>query len=161
MTFHVGYALEPGDALEDLDMGGGSTLSLKVTGAQSNGLVTVIEGMVHSGGPPLHVHDAEDEVVIVLEGELDYQVGEERGALPAGGLLWFPRRVPHAVANLTDTPCRFLTVVTPGGIEEFFRGQRDYLASLPPGTSPDPGGMATVTGAEQRQVVGPPLSARA
>jgi uncharacterized cupin superfamily protein len=29
----------------------------------------------------LHVHEAEDEVVIVLEGQLDYQVGEERGAL--------------------------------------------------------------------------------
>ncbi len=160
VTFDHGYALQPGEALEDLDMGGGSLLSLKVTGQQSLGLVTVLEGVVHSGGPPLHVHDAEDEVVIVLDGQLDYQVGEERGVLPEGGVLWFPRTVPHAVANLRDKPCRFITVVTPSGIEDFFRGQRDYLSTLPSGSAPDPGGLAAVAGAEQRRVVGPPLSPR-
>ena len=158
MTFDGGYALHPGQAVEHLDMGGGSVLSLKVTGEQSLGLVTVLEGVVHSGGPPLHVHDSEDEVVIVLEGDLDYQVGDERGVLPTGGVLWFPRTVPHAVANLQQQACRFLTVVTPGGIEDFFRGQRDYLANLPPGSAADPGGMAAVAGAEQRRVVGPPLT---
>lgn len=158
VTFNRGYALDPGDALEDLEMGGGSLLSFKVTGQQSLGLVTVLEGIVRAGGPPLHVHDAEDEVVIVLEGQLDYQVGEQRGVLGEGGLLWFPRRVPHTVANLTHEPCRFLTVVTPSGIEDFFRGQRDYLATLPPGSVPDPIGLAAVPGAEQRRVVGPPLT---
>ncbi|HEU5108108.1 MAG TPA: cupin domain-containing protein [Micromonosporaceae bacterium] len=159
MTLHNGgYALAPGAALEDLDMGGGSVLSLKLTGEQSNGLVTVIEGVVHRGGPPLHVHEAEDEVVVVLAGELTYRVGEQAGTLPAGGLLWFPRRVPHAVANLAGTPCRFLTVVTPGGIEDFFRAQRDHLASLPPGQEPDPAGLAALPGAGSRRVVGPPLA---
>jgi hypothetical protein len=47
-------------------MGGGSCLWLKVTGQQSRGLVTVLEGVVHSGGPPLHVLVAEDGVVIVV-----------------------------------------------------------------------------------------------
>ncbi|CAA9326933.1 MAG: hypothetical protein AVDCRST_MAG72-60 [uncultured Nocardioidaceae bacterium] len=161
VTFHAGYALAHGDALEDLDMGDGSMLSLKVTGEQSHGLLTIVEGIVHSGGPPLHVHDAEDEVVIVVEGELDYQVGEQRGTLPAGGLLWFPRQVPHAVANLTGRPCRFVTVVTPSGIEDFFRAQRDYLATVPAGASPDPSALASVPGAEERQAVGPPLTQRA
>jgi quercetin dioxygenase-like cupin family protein len=161
VTFTSGYSLQRGDALEYLDMGAGSTLSLKVTGEQSHGLVTVLEGVVHSGGPPLHVHAAEDEVVIVLEGELDYQVGDERGVLDAGGLLWFPRQVPHAVANLTGKPCRFATVVTPSGIEHFFRAQRDYIATLPTGAPPDPVGLAAVSGAEERRVVGPPLTGRA
>ncbi len=139
-------------------MGGGSLLSFKVTGQESLGLVTVLEGVVHSGGPPLHVHDSEDEVVIVLDGQLDYQVGDDRGVLSQGGVLWFPRSVPHAIANLQQQPCRFLTVVTPSGIEDFFRSQRDYLATLPPGAGPDPQAMAAVAGAEQRRVVGPPLS---
>ena len=94
----------------------------------------------------------------MLEGQLDYQVGEQRGVLGEGGLLWFPRRVPHTVANLTREPCRFLTVITPSGIEDFFRGQCDYLARLPPGSVPDPIGLAAVPGAEQRRVVGPPLT---
>ena len=89
--------------------------------------------------------------MIVLDGQLTYQVGDERGTLTAGGLLWFPRAVPHAVANLSGRSCRFVTVVTPAGIESFFRAQRDYLASLPAGVAPDP------PGAESRPVVGPPL----
>ncbi len=161
MTFSTGYALNRSDSLEELDMGGKSKLLLQVTGQESHGAVTVISGVVHSGGPPLHVHEAEDEVVIVLEGRLDYQVGDDRGVVAAGGLLWFPRRVPHAVANLTDEPCRFVTVATPSGIEDFFRAQRDYLQSIPDGAPPDPVVLSSVAGAETRKVVGPPLTRRA
>jgi len=99
-------------------------------------------------------------VVIVIEGELDDQVGDDRGALTWGGMLWFPRRVPHAVANLSQEPCRCITVVTPSGIEYFFRGQRDYLTSVPAGHLPDPQRLAAVPGADLRRVVGPPLTAR-
>jgi uncharacterized cupin superfamily protein len=109
-------------------------------------------------GQPLHVHEAEDEIVIILDGELSYRVGDERGILTAGGLPWFPRSVPHAVANLFDQACRFLTIVTPAGMEEFFRTQQDYLASLPSGTAPDPQMLSNVPGAASRPVVGPPLS---
>ena len=139
-------------------MGGGSVLGCKVTAGHSNGLVTVIEGTVLSGGPPLHVHDAEDEIVIVVEGELDFQLGDERGRLSAGGMLWMPRRLPHAVANLAEGPCRFFTIITPAGIEDFFRAQRDYLQSLPLGQAPDPAELARVPGAHHRRVLGPPLS---
>ena len=89
-----GYALQPGSSLEELDMGGGSLLRILVGREQSAGAVTVIEGVVAEGGPPLHVHDDEDEIVIVVDGHLDYRIGEERGELSAGGSLWFPRRVP-------------------------------------------------------------------
>ncbi|RZI79327.1 MAG: cupin domain-containing protein [Microbacterium sp.] len=158
MRFNAGYSLQQGDALETLDMGGGSTISLKVTGQQSHGLMTVLEGKVHEGGPPLHLHDAEDEVVIVLDGELDFQVGSERDRLTAGGILWLPRKIPHAVANLQEKPCRFITIITPSGIEGFFREQRDYLATLPPHALPDPTVLNSITGAERRPVVGPPLT---
>lgn len=158
MTIHGGYALGVGESLEDLDFGGGSVLSLKVTGEQSNGLVTVLTGTALSGGPPLHLHEAEDEVVICIDGELAYQVGDHRGTLEPGGLLWFPRTVPHAVANLSGEPVRFITVVTPSGIENFFRAQRDYLASLSAGDPFDPAAFGSVSGAELRPVVGPPLT---
>ena len=158
MTLHQGYALAADEALEELDMGGGSRLSLRVTGSQSSGRVTVIRGEVLAGGPPLHVHDAEDEVVVVLEGSLEYQLGDDRGRVDAGGLLWFPRTVPHAIANNGEAPVRFITIVTPSGIEEFFRAQRDYLTGLAPGVPPDPAVMASLPGADRRQVVGPPLT---
>ena len=109
------------------------------------------------GGPPLHVHDMEDEIVIALEGELTYAVGEQSGILGAGGLLWFPRAVPHAIANHSGTKCRFLTIVTPAGIEALFRAQRDYLRNLEPATTPDPAAFDALPEARTRRVVGPPL----
>ena len=67
MTFTPGYALTSSDSLEELGMGGGSTLWLKVTGEESRRLVTVLSGVVHSGGTPLHIHESEGEVVIVIK----------------------------------------------------------------------------------------------
>ena len=159
MTFGGGgYALAAQDALEHLDMGGGSVLSLKVTGQESNGVVTVLTGVVEHGGPPLHVHSAEDEVVVCTLGELAYQVGDQRGTLAPGDLVWFPRGVPHAVANLAAAPARFVTVVTPSGIEDFFRAQRDVLSAVGEGQPLDSSALGRVAGAETRTVVGPPLA---
>lgn len=89
---------------------------------------------------------------------MTFQVGDQHGVRSAGGLLWFPRSVPHAVANLSGRPCRFLTVVTPAGIEAYFRAQRDYLTSLPAGTAPDPADFGALPGALSRPTVGPPLT---
>lgn len=104
------------------------------------------------------MHEAEDEVVICVEGRLAYQVGEKRGTRDPGGVLWFPRAVPHAVANLSDEPVRFLTVVTPSGIEDFFRAQRDYLAVVSSGQLFEPAAFGSVPRHETRPVVGPPLA---
>lgn len=145
-------------AIDDMDMGGGSVLRLLIGGEQSKGSVTVVEGTLHQGGPPLHVHDGEDEVVIVLDGQLAYRVADERGTAGAGDVLWFPRHLPHTIANLSTQPCRFVTVATPSGIEELFRAQRDYISSLPPGTPPDPKEMERLAGTANRRVVGPPLA---
>lgn len=101
---------------------------------------------------------AEDEVVVCLEGELAYQVGEKRGVLAPGAMVWFPRKVPHAVANLAGLPCRFLTVVTPSGIEGFFRAQRDYLSALGPDAPFDAAAFSNVPGSDLRPLVGPPLT---
>ncbi len=47
-------------------MDGGAALLLRLPGPQSARRLTVIEGVVAEGGPPLHIHTLEDEVVIVL-----------------------------------------------------------------------------------------------
>ncbi|HEY1333207.1 MAG TPA: cupin domain-containing protein [Myxococcaceae bacterium] len=151
-----GYALSAGNALEVVDMGG-DELRVLVGAQQSRGTVSVIAGVMHGGGPPLHVHDDEDEVVIVVYGDLAYQLGERRATLGAGGLLWMPRGVPHTIASGSSEPCRFVTLATPGGLEELFRVQSEYFASLAPGAAPDPIVMAALPGAARRRVIGPPL----
>jgi quercetin dioxygenase-like cupin family protein len=158
MSLHEsGYALAPGESLEEWEMGG-DVLRLLVSAEQTRGVVSVIEGVARGGGPPLHVHDNEDEVVLVVAGRLAYRVGDSEGEIEPGGLLWMPRQIPHAIANLSAAACRFLTIAMPGGIEVLFRAQSRYLSSLPGGAPPDPDVMARLEGAETRRAVGPPLS---
>jgi hypothetical protein len=70
---------------------GGDEFRVPVGSEQSRGTLSFIAGVMHGGGPPLHVHKDEDEVVIVVQGELAYELAERRGRLGAGGLLWMPR----------------------------------------------------------------------
>ncbi|HEY1296212.1 MAG TPA: hypothetical protein VGJ60_24300 [Chloroflexota bacterium] len=50
-----------------------------------------------------------------------------------------------------------MTLATPGGLEQLFKAQSEYFASLPPGAVPDPVAMAALPGAAQRRVIGSPL----
>lgn len=57
-----------------------------------------------SGGPPLHVHESE-EAHVLLEGEVEYVIGDQR--FPARGpyVARVPKGVPHTFAN--RGPCSF------------------------------------------------------
>jgi quercetin dioxygenase-like cupin family protein len=87
-------------------------------GEQSDSAVSIVEHTMPAGapGPPLHSH-AFDEAFYVLDGELTFQLRNKQTTAKAGELAFAPRRVPHTLANLTDTPARFLLVITPAGFE--------------------------------------------
>jgi quercetin dioxygenase-like cupin family protein len=95
---------------------------------QSGGHVSIMENVVaaHSAGPPLHKHDF-DEAFYMLEGELVFQVGDERFTKRAGELAFAPRNVPHALANHRDADASYLLVCTPAGLERHFA--RDAAAA--------------------------------
>jgi hypothetical protein len=38
----------------------------------------------------------------------------------AGGCAILPRGIPHGFRNVSEAPGRFVCVVTPGGLEEYF-----------------------------------------
>jgi hypothetical protein len=118
-------------------MGGGSVLSIRVGGEQSGGLVTVIEGWWNAAA-----HRCTSTRPRTRSSSSWTANSRTRSVI---GVTWRRAaccgslaRVPHAVANLSAHACRFLTIVTPAGIEAFFRAQRDYLDLLPPGIAPDP-----------------------
>jgi quercetin dioxygenase-like cupin family protein len=87
-------------------------------GDDTDGRLAVVE---ISGGarPPLHRHDF-DETFYVLEGELTFQLGDERFIRGAGELAYAPRGVPHTYANLSGASARGLIVITPAGFERYF-----------------------------------------
>lgn len=100
-------------------------------GALALGLVTVAPG----GGPPPHVHAAEDELFLVLEGR--FAVWSETGTseVGPGDAVFLPRGVPHTYCNVGSTPGRFWVVANPAGFEHFYEAFSQVCAR--PG-GPDP-----------------------
>jgi quercetin dioxygenase-like cupin family protein len=91
-------------------------------------------------GVPPHVHEHEDEMIYVVQGELEVTTGETTTRAGAGAVLDFARGTPHALANVGDVDAVTLWAVSPGaGFEAFF----DELAALPAGP-PDPAVLVPV-----------------
>jgi len=81
---------------------------LKASRHSTGGAVSVFETSI-GAGPPLHVHDREDECFYVLDGELSIRCGDDAFAAVAGSLLFLPRgrlhrfwAAGHPVADYTS-----------------------------------------------------------
>ena len=107
---------------------GGLDVVFRLTGADTGGALAVVEHPIEPGVlVPPHVHEREDELTYVLEGEIGARVGErEHPSLRQGQYLWKPRGLPHAFWNASGAPARILDVIVPAGFERFF----DELAEL-------------------------------
>jgi uncharacterized cupin superfamily protein len=97
----------------------GTAMVVKLNG----GGVFVAENVVPAGcGAPLHVHDTEDEIFSILEGELTLisEAGEAKAR--QGDTVWLPRGVPHGFRNATEQTVRALIFANPGArIAEMFQ----------------------------------------
>jgi uncharacterized cupin superfamily protein len=65
-------------------------------------------------GSPLHVHHANEELLLVLAGTLSVRGPDGTQLLPAGAVVAFPRGKPgaHSLVNRSDAPVRYLVVST-------------------------------------------------
>jgi mannose-6-phosphate isomerase-like protein (cupin superfamily) len=70
---------------------------------------------------PVHVHEHEDELFYVLEGEHLFQVGDQEFRAGPGELVFAPRGVPHAQRRVVPRTGRILVLTSPAGFEGFFR----------------------------------------
>ena len=102
---------------------GGLGVVFRLTGEETGGAVAVVEHPIEPGVlVPPHVHEREDELTYVIEGEIGARVGEqERPSLRRGEYLWKPRGIPHAFWNASAAPARILDAIIPAGFERFFR----------------------------------------
>ncbi|HEU5035674.1 MAG TPA: cupin domain-containing protein [Nocardioides sp.] len=76
----------------------------------------VLESLVEPGqgsSDSLHTHAGDEECVLVLEGELDLYLGDERHRLGVGDSATFGSRVPHRWRNPSAEPARVLWIFTP------------------------------------------------
>ena len=60
-------------------------------------------------GAPLHAHADVDEIFIVIEGTLDFRLGDERYKVEANHTIAIPAGVPHAFVAVGPRPVRMYT----------------------------------------------------
>ena len=94
---------------------------IRMTAEETGGAWGLIELDMPAGeGPPLHVHEREDEFFRVLSGRFLFVCGGSETVLEAGGCILLPRGVPHRFQNVGAEVGRLMVAVTPGGFEGFF-----------------------------------------
>lgn len=99
----------------------GDVYRFLATGEDTDGKYAQWEAIVPpGGGPPPHVHSREDEGFYILEGEITFQIGEERAVATAGMFANISVGTPHSFRNESDKPARMLISVAPAGLEQMF-----------------------------------------
>ncbi|WP_069269259.1 cupin domain-containing protein [Paraburkholderia nodosa] len=89
---------------------------------------TVMEMRIGTcGGAPAHRSLDEEKTFVVLEGSLEFQIGETVQKISAGAVATVARGDVHAFANRADTDARMLLISAPAGHDAFFRA----MAELP------------------------------
>lgn len=111
--FLPGYVTPPGAGVA------GDDPSLKASAPSTAGALSVFEISVE-GGPPLHVHDREDESFYVLQGALSVRCGNDTYDAAAGSFVFLPRGRTHRFWSKAGSS-KVLLIVVPGGIEDYFR----------------------------------------
>lgn len=70
---------------------------------------------------PMHRHHLEDEYTWVLSGTIGAVLGGDEMVAEAGTLLFKPRGEWHTFWNAGDGPATVLELISPAGLEQFFR----------------------------------------
>ena len=107
----------------------GSTYTTKA----ETGTYWLVEEEFWGESTPLHTHTSAEEAFYVLSGRVGIWLDDEEAEAGPGAFLLVPRGRPHALRRLGDEPVRMLTLVSPPGMELFFRavvatGEEELLA---------------------------------
>ena len=120
----------------------GDNMTVKLTGTDTSGQFGLIEENNDPGvGIPLHVHKNEDEIFKVIEGEVEFELGDEKKILLKGDLAFCPRGIPHSWKVVGSQKSKVDLSFFPAGLEILF----EELSKLPAGP-PDFAMVAEICG---------------
>ena len=137
----------------------GSLVTLKATGAQTRGQLTVAEFLNPPGfAPPLHRHLAEDELFYLLSGTAQFRCDGQVLVAGPGDFVHLPVGLPHTFLVGPDEPLRVLQITTPSGFEEFatVAGEPAPQRRLPGPRPIDPAALGHAAAQHAIELLGPP-----
>jgi mannose-6-phosphate isomerase-like protein (cupin superfamily) len=135
---------------------GPDPVSVLVDGSATNGEFAVIEAALTAGipGPPPHVHhDGLDEIWYVLDGELEFLVGDSTVRASRGAVAVIPAGTVHTFSNVGDTTARWIGIFRPAGGLAMLE---ELAPAFPADGPPDLELMGQVFATYQVEVVGGP-----
>jgi quercetin dioxygenase-like cupin family protein len=131
-------------------------IEFKARAEQTAGTLTAFESAPAAGeGPPLHVHENEDEVLYFLDGLFRLKIEDVVRNASSGSFAFIPKGIPHAWQNIGNEPGRLLVMFLPAaaGMEQFF----ERLAAADADQASVAEAFATLAEVGGMKVVGPPL----
>jgi quercetin dioxygenase-like cupin family protein len=128
--------------------------------------ISVLESLApHGDSPPLHVHQTEDEIFHMLEGELRLRAGDADVRIGPGETLLAPKGVPHTYRVDSPDGARYLVITRRGDFERFVRSfsrpaeRPELRAPNGPRTHEQAKALATAARKHSIDLIGPPLGA--
>ena len=109
----------------------GFMIVFKAWGERNPGNYDVAEFSLPSGGsgPRPHRHHRNEELFYVLEGELEFLVGERAVVIGTGSVAFVPPETIHAFRNAGSGQARFLLIASPSGLHRYFEEMAGLSAS--------------------------------
>lgn len=112
-------------------------------------------------GPPLHVHHDEDELMVILDGELVARSDDSQEIAGAGAIVHLPHGAPHSFQVLSPS-ATFVVVSGSNTAEPVFDRFVATLGAplsepvLPEPVGVDPGLVAEASASHGMELLGPP-----
>ena len=78
---------------------------------ETNGDIYLVEGTMPEGSSvPVHIHQHEDEIFHVLEGEVELTLGEKTFIGKSGDIVYLPRGVKHGIRTYGQKTAKVLNL---------------------------------------------------
>ncbi|MCC7447358.1 MAG: cupin domain-containing protein [Anaerolineae bacterium] len=138
----------------------GALLVFKALGEETKQQYWALEGLADRHmAVPLHAHTREDEIWYVLEGEIDFYVGDKVQRGGPGSFVYILRHVPHTF-QVRSATARWFGIGTPAGLDQWFFETGEPATSLtlppPPAAPPDVDAIVASLKAYGTDTLGPP-----
>jgi quercetin dioxygenase-like cupin family protein len=127
-----------------------------LSAAETEGAMSVVDSLSPAGsGPPRHLHEREDETLVVLTGQCEFWLEGRTFIKGPGETSFIPRGREHTFRVVGDQPSRHLVILTPGGFEGFFSEMARGAFRIPE----DMGQVGASAARHGLRFTGPPLGA--
>ncbi|MGE5219150.1 MAG: cupin domain-containing protein [Chloroflexota bacterium] len=112
----------------------GSEMLFKATRASTNGAFSFMERTLPPGGrkPPPHIHTNCEEAFYVLDGEIEFFLGDDTVIGRPGSFVLVPGGVSHTFGNAATAPSRLL-IIHAAAMDAYFEElQALWSGAVPP-----------------------------